>query len=84
MNTTSNKLPLGKSMQTGDPWVWATDVFCLANAVFVKNVTVANFYKSSDFIPKLHISGCWKKSFKKPRDLAILGLCYRMGTSARG
>lgn len=61
----SSKLPQGQSVQTGNPRVWPADVFCLANAVFVKNVTELPTFKNRVIsYQKLHISGCRKTSLK--------------------
>lgn len=76
----TNESPWGQSAHTGDPWVWPEDVFCLDNAMFVKNVMELPTFKNRVIsYPKLHISGWWKKS-----DLETLGLCSRVGTAARG
>lgn len=39
-------LPWGQNVQTGNPQIWPTDVFCLANAVFVKNVIELPTFKN--------------------------------------
>lgn len=61
----TNNLPQGQSVQTGNPRVWPTDVFCLANAMFVKNVTELPTFKNRVIsYQKIHISGCWKTSLR--------------------
>lgn len=61
----SSKLPQGQSVQTGNPRVWPAGVFCLANAVFVKNVAELPTFKNRVIsYQKLHISGCRKTSLK--------------------